>query len=132
MAGEGYSVTKSISAETAAIRKITAEIQKLKARKNADTTAIRSWRIKYMAWKNRAEIVDKKQTEDKVKRIENTIRAYNRSINNLEKIHQNSIKADSNIATLDRWTTTAEDRLKRVRALGLNIVESILSVVESD
>lgn len=132
MAGEGYNVTKSISAETEAIRKITAEIQKLKARKNADTTAIRSWRFKYMAWKNRTEIVDKKQTEDQVKRIENTIRAYNRSINNLEKIHQNSIKADSNITTLDRWTTTAEDRLKRVRALGLNIVESILSVVESD
>lgn len=132
MAGEGYNVTKSISAETEAIRKITAEIQKLKARKNADTTAIRSWRFKYMAWKNRTEIVDKKQTEDQVKRIENTIRAYNRSINNLEKIHQNSIKADSNITTLDRWTTTAEDRLKRVRALGLNTVESILSVVESD
>lgn len=132
MAGEGYNVTKSISAETEAIRKITTEIQKLKARKNADTTAIRSWRFKYMAWKNRTEIVDKKQTEDQVKRIENTIRAYNRSITSLEKIHQNSVRADSNITTLDRWTTTAENRLKRVRALGLNTVESILSVVESD
>lgn len=83
MAGEGYSVTKSISAETAAIRKITAEIQKLKARKNADTTAIRSWRFKYMAWKNRVTITDHKKIEDEITVQVRTIRAYNREAGKL-------------------------------------------------
>lgn len=83
MAGEGYNVTKSISAETAAIRKITAEIQKLKARKNADTTAIRSWRFKYMAWKNRVTITDHKKIEDEITVQVRTIRAYNREAGKL-------------------------------------------------
>lgn len=83
MAGEGYNVTKSISAETKAIRKITAEIQKLKARKNADTTAIRSWRFKYMAWKNRVTIIDHKKVEDEITVQVRTIRAYNREAGKL-------------------------------------------------
>lgn len=83
MAGEGYNVTKSISAETEAIRKITAEIQKLKARKNADTTAIRSWRFKYMAWKNRVTIIDHKKVEDEITVQVRTIRAYNREAGKL-------------------------------------------------
>ena len=65
MAGEGYQVTKSLAAEKAAIKRVTAEIQKLTARKNASTTAIRSWRFKYMAWKNRVTITDTKRLKMK-------------------------------------------------------------------
>lgn len=87
MAGEGYQVTKSLAAEKAAIKRVTAEIQKLTARKNAATTAIRSWRFKYMAWKSRVTIVDKKKSEDEVVEQVRTIRAYNREAEGLAAWH---------------------------------------------
>lgn len=92
MAGEGYQVTKSLAAEKAAIKRVTAEIQKLTARKNAGTTAIRSWRFKYMAWKNRVTIVDRKKSEDEIVAQTRTIRAYNREAGKLATWH--SLAAD--------------------------------------
>ena len=92
MAGEGYQVTKSLAAEKAAIKRVTAEIQKLTARKNASTTAIRSWRFKYMAWKNRVTIVDRKKSEDEIVTQTRTIRAYNREAGKLATWH--SLAAD--------------------------------------
>lgn len=92
MAGEGYQVTKSLAAEKAAIRRVTAEVQKLKARKNADTTAIRSWRFKYMAWKKRVVITDRKKSEDEVMIQTRTIRAYNREAEKVATWH--SLTAD--------------------------------------
>ena len=71
MAGEGYQVTKSLAAEKAAIKRVTAEIQKLTARTNAATSAIRSWRFKYMAWKNRVTITDHKNIEDEITQSSN-------------------------------------------------------------
>lgn len=92
MAGEGYQVTKSLAAEKAAIKRVTAEIQKLTARKNASTTAIRSWRFKYMAWKSRVTIVDRKKSEDEIVTQTRTIRAYNREAGKLATWH--SLAAD--------------------------------------
>lgn len=113
MAGEGYNVTKSISAETEAIRKITAEIQKLKARKNADTTAIRSWRFKYMAWKNRVTIIDHKKVEDEITVQVRTIRAYNREAGKLATWR--SLTAGDNLSQKSREIRVLRRRIEHLR-----------------
>ena len=83
MAGEGYQVTKAIEEEKEAVRRVTAEIERLKSRKSADTTAIRSWRFKYMNWRSRVVLIDHTQAEDQQVGNRRRVRAYNRLVERL-------------------------------------------------
>lgn len=96
MAGS-YQVTQAIEAEQQAVKRATTEIEALKARKNASTTAIRSWRFKYRAWKMRVEIADKKKSlsEDELTMLKRSINAYNRSIRTLS--HTDTLIANEGV-----------------------------------
>jgi len=129
MAGEGYQVTKSLAAEKAAIKRVTAEIQKLTARKNASTTAIRSWRFKYMAWKNRVTITDHKKIEDEVTVQVRTIRAYNRGAGKLATWR--SLTAGDNLSQKSREIGLLRRHLAHLQSFEINEIADTIASAEA-
>lgn len=129
MAGEGYQVTKSLAAEKAAIKRVTAEIQKLTARKNAATTAIRSWRFKYMAWKNRVTITDHKKIEDEVTVQVRTIRAYNREAGKLATWR--SLTAGDNLSKKSREIGLFRRHIAHLQSFEINEIADTIASAEA-
>lgn len=93
----GYQVSAAVEAEMDAVKRVTTEITKLKKRKNADMTAIRSWRFKYRAWKMRVTATNRKAlSEDSKRLINRLVSAYNRSIEiSLPRYRQVANKQDA-------------------------------------
>ncbi|MCR4913366.1 MAG: hypothetical protein K5983_06460 [Lactobacillus sp.] len=111
-----YQVTDSINAEQEAVKHVTREIEKLKAKKNAEVTAIRSWRFKYQAWKNR--IIRGSSNDSNPLFL--SIQRYNKLVDQLNSIH---LIKDSNVEDYTELLEQVGTSISKIRQVNENLVE---------
>lgn len=114
MAGD-YQVTEAIHAEQEAVKRVTAELARMKKQKNSGLTAIRSWRFKYRNWKSRVTVYRQSDIlgEDEAEVLRRLARNYNRLLEGLSSVRQ--ISTDTEAKDLLAGTSRLGRRITAIR-----------------
>lgn len=128
-----YRVTEAVNAEREAIRLLTEELDHLKAKRTADVSEVRRWRMRFMAWYSSIQRRNKKalQLKEQYSSLSQMVREYNDLIDEASSVGSLSYGDDGN--QYGELLSEIQEVIDRLRANGIgNDYEELLTSTEAD
>lgn len=128
-----YRVTEAVNAEREAIRLLTEELDRLKAKRTADVAEVRRWRMRFMAWYNSIQRRNKKalQLKEHYSLISRMVSEYNSLID--EASSTNSLSYGDSVNQYGELLSEIQEAIDRLRANDIgDDYEELLTSTETE